>query len=51
MITIVYDPGATLATVNVPVNEPPDTEQVWDATGVPEIEHEESDIRKPDPVT
>jgi hypothetical protein len=51
LTTIVYDPVATLATVNAPVNAPPDTEQVSEATGVPEIEHELSAVEKPEPDT
>jgi len=37
--------------MNVPVKAPPDTEQVSDAIGVPEIEHDESDDEKPEPET
>ncbi|HUK51463.1 MAG TPA: hypothetical protein VLV18_10530 [Terriglobales bacterium] len=35
----------------MPLKAPPETEHDCEATGVPEIEQDESDIEKPDPIT
>lgn len=48
---IVYEPVLAVATVNLPVNVPLETEQVKELTGAPEIEHEESLGKKFDPDT
>ena len=47
----VYVPGVAEATVKEPVNVPLDMEQLSEVIGVPESEHEESLVKKPDPDT
>jgi len=43
--------AATFPTVKEPVRVPSEIEQVADVTGVPESEHEESAVLKPEPET
>ena len=48
---IVYVPGVAEATVKLPVSVPLDKEQLSEVIGVPESEHDESLVKKPDPDT
>lgn len=48
---IVYVPALSDATVKLPVNVPPETEQVKELIGVPEMVQEESLVKKSKPVT
>ena len=46
-----WEPPATLATVNAPDKIPPEAEHVWDATTLLDIEQVVSLVEKPEPET